>query len=232
MDRSCLPVADADPDKAAQQRAVDMAVQVLWALSGRQFGVCPYIVRPCPTACMVGPVRYGPGWFPMWSDGQWRNVSCDCPGQCSYSGPSVIHLPGPVDEVLMVVIDGVALDPGSWVLEGPMLYRTGGVAWPRQNLHLPIPEPGTWFVEYLRGIPVPAGVDVLVGKLALEFYNACTGGKCHLPRRVQSLTRQGVSYQMIDPTDVYTAGHTGIPEIDLWLSAVNPNHLMQPPAVR
>lgn len=82
------------------------------------------------------------------------------------------------------------------------------------------------------GTPVPGGVGVLVGTLAKEFLDACSGGKCRLPRRVQQVSRQGVSYQMVDPTDIYRSGLTGIPEIDIWLSSVNPNRLMAPPRVR
>jgi hypothetical protein len=37
---------------------------------------------------------------------------------------------------------------------------------------------------------------------------------------------------MIDPTNLYQDGKTGIPEIDLWLSAVNPYHLISAPEVR
>lgn len=123
------------------------------------------------------------------------------------------------------------VDPNQYTLEGNRLYRTDGSAWPTQNLAQPLPNAGTWSVEYGRGTAPPANVGVLVGLLALEFLSACSGGKCRLPRRVTSVSRQGVSYQMIDPTDIYATGKTGLPEVDLWLSSVNPAHLSEAPRV-
>jgi hypothetical protein len=232
VDRSCLPTATSEPDKIKQQAAEDMAVSVLWALSGRQFGVCPVVARPCPVPCAGVTIVEGPGWTPIWTDGQWRNVSCGCTGQCSYAGPSVVHLPGPAVSVTRVDVGRVEMPKEEYVLEGGRLYRTHGGVWPSQNLLAPLPETGTWAVYYERGVPVPPGVDVLVGLLAQEFLNACSGGKCRLPRRVQTLSRQGVSYQMIDPTDIYASGKTGIPEIDIWLASVNPHHVLAAPSVR
>lgn len=62
--------------------------------------------------------------------------------------------------------------------------------------------------------------------------DACGGGKCRLPRRVQTVSRQGVTYQMVDPTDIYRDGLTGLPEVDIWIASVNPNRLMGAPRVR
>lgn len=238
MDRSCYPAVEGDLDIAKQRYAEELAVQVLWSLSGRQYGVCPVILRPCPNTAVV---RYG-GWqggmpfYPLWDGGQWRNVTCGCVGQCDWRAPSVVHLSTttglPIQEVTEVKIGATVLDPSAYALEGDLLYRTGGAVWPSQDLSRPLDEDGTWSVTYTRGNPVPPGVGVLVGLLAKEFMNACSGGKCRLPRRVRSITRQGVSMDMVDPTDIYASGKTGLSEVDLWLSAVNPHHLMQPPKVR
>jgi hypothetical protein len=235
VDRSCLPTASGELEIERQRHAEETAIAVLWALSGRQFGVCSVIVRPCPEPCYPpngGSWLGGPGWYPMWDDGRWRNVTCGCSGGgCFPGGPSVIHLPGPVDSITEVKISGVVLDPAAYKLEGNLLYRTGGEKWPSQNLGRPLDEAGTWSVTYGKGIPVPAGVGVLVGLLAKEFISACTGGKCRLPRNVENVTRNGVSYRMVDPTPIYAARKTGLSEIDLWLTAVNPAGLMAPPRV-
>jgi hypothetical protein len=235
VDRRCLPNAESDLDKIKQQLAEDMAVSVLWALTGRQFGVCPVIARPCPTPCsgVLHSWYNGPGWYPVWDDGQWRNITCGCPGsQCQASGPGVVHLPGPAVEVTEVKLGGTVLGPSEYALQGGYLYRTGGGKWPDQDLSRPLDEDGTWSVTYTKGIPVPPGVGVLVGTLALEFLNACTGGKCKLPRRVQTVSRQGVTMTMVDPTDIYDEGITGIPEIDLFIKSVNPHKLLARPTVR
>jgi hypothetical protein len=235
VNRACLPAVNNDVEQAALDAAEDIAVQVLFNLSGRQFGECPVIARPCVQACSRSGIDLaGPGWFPLYFylDGSWRNTSCSCSGACTRSGPSVVHLSGPVRSIVAVTVGGELLDPSQYKLEGDLLIRVGGVAWPDQDLLRPLDEAGTWSVEYLRGSPVPAGVGVLVGKLALEFYNACSGGKCKLPRRVTSVSRQNVTYQMVDPTDIYAEGKTGIPEIDLWLAAVNPKKIQRRSRVR
>jgi hypothetical protein len=238
VDRSCLPNSEAPLDIQRQTDAENLAVQVLWSLSGRQFGVCPVIVRPCRQPCGglwgLTPYSAGGALMVVWDGANYRNLLCGCGPKCSWVSPNVVHLSStvglPVQEIIEVVIEGVVLDPEEYRREGDLLYRVGA-DWPVQDLTQPLDEPGTWSVTYTRGIPPPAGTANLVGLLAKEFLAACSGGRCRLPRRVQSVTRQGVTYDMVDPTDIYATGKTGIPEVDLWLSAVNPHRVMQPPVV-
>lgn len=240
VDRSCLPTAETELDTLQQEAAEALAVQVLWALSGRQFGVCPVMARPCPPPCgtltlTMSGVPHGGWYFPIWDGANWRNVACGCGPRCSYQSPNVIHLASrvglPIRGVVEVVIGGEVLPESDYRLEGDLLYRVSG-PWPAQDLTRPLDEPGTWSVTYLRGNPPPPGTAKLVGLLAAEFLAACSGGKCRLPRRVRSVTRNNVSFDMVDPTDIYRDGKTGLSEIDLWLSAVNPHRLMYPPEVR
>jgi len=122
------------------------------------------------------------------------------------------------------------LSPTVYALEGNALYRRGA-DWPRQDLGRPLGESGTWSVTYTRGIAVPAGVDRLVGMLAVEFIAACDDDMtCRLPRTMVSTTQRGVTH-VFDPSKILAAGKTGLPEVDLWLSAVNPHHLMAAPSV-
>lgn len=222
LDRAALPDP---PDGAARRRldtAVDLATEVLWALTGRQYGACPETLRPDPPRREL--LRFdGAGWRPG---------RC-CPATCRATGPAALHLPGPVAGVDAVRIGDAELDPAAYQLEGDVLYRIDGDIWPDQDRFRPLGRPGTWAVTYRRGRPVPDGVGTLVAVLATEFYNAVSGGKnCRLPRRVQNVTRQGISYQMVDPTDIYRAGLTGLPEIDTWIAAVNPHRLTAAPRVR
>ena len=232
IDGGCLPVASTPEEQAALDAAKDLAVDVLWALSGRQFGVCPALARPCPLQRNPRPSLYGApsALVAVWSGDNWANVACGCAGGCVSSGPRMVHLPGPVQSIVEVNVEGVIQDPSEYQLEGDILYRNGD-SWPYQDLSRPLYEDGTWSVTYMRGIPVPKGLGRLTGLLVAEFYNACTGGKCRLPRTVTEVSRQGVTHRMFDPGAIYSSGKTGIPEIDLWLAAVNPHHLMQAPTV-
>lgn len=259
IDRSVLPELPAENDdtyavKLAQRNgAEDMAVAVLFALSGRQFGVCSTTVRPCRIEHSIGNGfgRWDRGLYGLdgfggdysgyglvtsyvlsWEgDMGWVNLPCGCAGRCRVAGPRLIHLPGPAQSIESITVNGTVLDPSEYKLEQNRLYRIGGI-WPGQDLSRPEGEMGTWSVTYGRGIPVPAGVDMLTGQLALEMLNAATNAnKCRLPRNVTAVSRNGISYQVYDPTTFYAAGKTGLPEIDLWLMGVNPNHIMQAPSV-
>lgn len=247
VDRGCLtplpelPATPTDEQQAAYDLALaqrnaaeDMAVQVIWALSGRQFGVCPEVIRPCPPRWWDQQHYQRPAFYGLLSNFDWYLMAqgCGCGGRCVKSGPRMLHLPGPAQSVTKVTIDGVELDQADYTLEGDVLYRNGGQAWPGQNLGRPLGEPGTWSVEYLRGTPPPAGTAGLVGLLTKEFLAAaCSGGKCRLPRNVTQVVRQGVTFEMYNPNDIYATGKTGLPEVDLWLSAVNPNRLAAAPSV-
>src|SRR3546814_8783259 len=49
---------------------------------------------------------------------------------------------------------------------------------------------------------------------------ACNDKTCGLPRRVQSVTRQGVTVAVLDAFDDIDEGHTGIWLIDSWVASV------------
>jgi hypothetical protein len=229
VDRSCLPDVDAELDIARMQEAIDTAVAILWAFTGRQFGQCPRIVRPCPQRD-TNDAWWAPGWSWYVELAVWDNTPCGCGPRCRVGGPGVVHLPGPVHSITAVTVGDSVLASTAYRLEGDRLYAMSG-RWPSQNLERPAGEPGTWSVEYLSGLEPPAGAALMVGKLALEFWNACTGGKCRLPPRVESVVRQGVSMKMADPAVLFEDRRTGIREIDLWILAHNPHQMTAPSSV-
>ncbi len=237
VDRTGFPAlpGDQDPeyakDLAEQRAAAQVAVGVMWALSGRQFGLYDTVVRPCP----AGRSPHS-GWLTSyvlsWEGNRWVNWPCGVPGQCVRSGPNAVHLPGPVHQVTKVEIGGVDLAPQVWVAEGNVLYRREG-PWPTQDLNRPLGDTNTWAVHYQRGIPVPEGVDQLTGILAKEMLTAVRDDitRCRLPRTVTVANRQGITYRAYDPAVIYANGKTGLPEVDMWLATVNPHHLMASPTV-
>lgn len=241
VDLSCLPelptVSDPPTDEEtaaleaaqlARDIAVETAADVLWALSGRQFGLDEITARPCPVYAQgFGYRRY----VQILDLDGWNEVPCSCSGSCTVTGPRVVHLPGPVHSITSVQIEDIALTDDDWQLEGDALYRTSGASWPKQNLQAPLGEPFTWSVTYLRGLCPPRAVGAFTGALAREFIAACDDDmECRIPRTVVASSRRGVSYEF-DPSKMLDAKKTGLQEVDMWLASVNPNKLMAAPEV-
>lgn len=221
---------------------IEAAVNVLWSLSGRQFGLCTKTLRPCRKECYgevwpfgwmewSGGARGGWGWpYPALIRGQWFNLACgSCAGGCSCNTISEAILPGPITAVTEVKVDGEILTPGVdyRVDDFRKLVRLGGEEWPMCNdLNLNDDQPGTWSVTLANGQPVPALGKVALGLLAIEFIKAIMcDATCALPKSVQSIARQGVNVTFLDPAQVFAEGQTGLYVPDLFISTYNPKRL-------
>lgn len=241
IDTTCVPEPgwEATYPEPVRNRAVSLATFVLDAFTGHQFSQCPVIVRPCGPTCGLfngyqtypvgAPSSNAPGpWMtPFTFNGLWRN--CACAGGCDCAPACRVSLGAPVAEIVEVKVDGLILDPSAYTLAGGWLVRTdGGECWPAcQDLALPDTEEGTFSVEFIPGRRLPEAARIAAGALALEFARACAGAACGLPAQVQSFTRQGVDVEFVDPVDILTDGRTGIREVDLFISAVNPHGMRQ-----
>lgn len=227
IDTGCCPTwAGLDP--ADQARATQWATDVLWAATGRQFGVCPITVRPCFNERYNGlGVYWGDGTFlPYIWNGTWYNSGCGCAGRCCCQPLPFTQawLPGPVAGISEVRVDGIVIDSTAYrVDDAQWLVRQDGLTWPVcQDYNLAAGLPGTWSVTYFRGTPVPASLLGAAGSLACEYAKACTGGECRLPGRISSIIRQGVSIQMVDVDALLAKGYTGLVEVDQVIRAFNP----------
>ena len=241
-----LPQEEAD---AVFQNCVNMAAEILYALSGRQFGLCEITVRPCRKAC-CDPCQDGPRWTPVLQDGQWINVSCNsCGDSCSCPNVCEIALPGPVDSITEIRVDGQVLPPSAYridnrrylvALERPVLDEEGNptgeserFCWPTcQDMTAPATEPNTWEVTYLRGLPIPEAGRRALAELACELCLACLNdSSCRLPKRVTTITRDGVTMALLDPQTFISEGLTGLYGVDLWIRSVNPRGLPRQAAI-
>ncbi|WP_435111315.1 hypothetical protein [Nocardiopsis synnemataformans] len=235
---------------AEQMRSVEMATELLWRLTAGTFGVCPQIVRPCRRSCPQP--RHGGGMQPAVIDGVWVNLSgcgCGCVTRCDDCdcgrGPDRITIPGPIyapitatgaadpGHPVRVWVDGHQLTPDQYWIQAPnQVVRTDGGRWPQcQDMSVPHDAPGAFAISYWRGNPVPPGGRRAVAKLACELDKACRGDDCELPDRVTEVAREGISYTILDPQEHLDRGRTGLREVDLWLSTVNPNNLRSRPKV-
>lgn len=231
LDPACsygLAVDPADQSEAVRAALLG-ATEVLWRWTAGVFGLCPLAVRPCRSWCGAGA-----DWRPELVGGRWLNISCGCPsaGACSCGPICAVELPGPVNAVLAVTVDGATLDPGAYRVDNhSRLVRVDGGCWPPcQDMTAPPTAPGTWQVAYEQGLPVPPGGQRAVGALAAELLRSCAGVACRLPGNATNVSREGVTL-VVDTSGLAAAGRTGLPEVDLWVAAVNPNRLHTPSAV-
>jgi hypothetical protein len=209
-------------DAARVQRYERMAVDYLWSWTRQQFGTCTVALRPCRQPCHGGITGNRSPFTPALIGGRWFNLACgSCGDQCGCSYVSTVVLPGPVGAIEQILIDGAVLDASKYRLDGRYLIRTDGELWPTcQDLAAATTEDGTWEITYTLGIPVPTGGQIAAGVLARELAKAACGDtSCALPRRIQSITRQGVAIVM-DSFEDLAKGGTGIWLIDSWVSSV------------
>jgi len=79
-------------------------------------------------------------------------------------------------------------------------------------------------VSYSYGAEPPALGKMAARRIAIEFIKLWMGDTdCALPQRVTSVTRQGVTYTVLDSQDFLEEMRVGIYEVDLFLKTVNPN---------
>lgn len=213
---------------------LEIATEILWAKSGRQFDTCSVTLRPCRESCFgtTWPWaeqwnQWGTGWpYPYNWNGQWFNMGCGgCPGSCSCTVLQTVRLPRDVGSITQVLIDGETLSSDAYVVyDYSLLVRTDGSEWPLCNdLSKATTEVGTWAITFTTGTAVPALGQLAVGELARELALACVGDKaCKLPSTTQSVVRQGVSLTFFDPNVVFAAGKLGLRNSDLFISTFNP----------
>jgi hypothetical protein len=223
----CPDWDDVNPD--LQIQSLDYAKTVVWAATGRQFGLCEMVVRPCGRQCNDCPSGwaydgYG-SWQPYVWNGVWKN--CVCGGlACSCDPACQVYLPGPVHSITSVQLGGETLPATGayFVLDQQWLVRSDTTAcWPLcADQNLQPGDPNVFEVTYLRGREVPVALAQATSTLACEYAKACMGQVCRLPSRVASIARQGVTISMVDIAEILKNGLTGLWELDQLIMAYNP----------
>lgn len=110
---------------------------------------------------------------------------------------------------------GEILDPSSYYLvDHSVLQASAGVPWTPCNVE----------VTYSYGAPIPSAGKMAARTLAIEFARLWAGDEdCALPQRVTSISRQGVSYTLLDSQDFIQELRTGVYAVDLFIKSVNPD---------
>lgn len=130
----------------------------------------------------------------------------------------------PVLSINSVVYQGTVLSPDDYYIGNKaFIGRTDGTAWDLNSGVL---------VEYTHGqMPPEAGIRA-AKRLADELQlSVSRPDECALPERVTSVSRQGLSFTMLDPQDFLEDGRTGIYEIDLFIKTANPIRARKKPKV-
>lgn len=215
------------------------ATETLYKLSGRQFaGKCgPVTIRPVARPLNSDFRALVRGNWSFGGFGSTSSMFAGLPPVVSPYGPAYapeIELYDfPVRSIDLVKIDGVVIPPDEYELrEFKRLVRlrptstftpTERWGWPTSQIpDEPDDQEGTFSITYTFGADPGVGgrnaVLVLAQYMALPQF----GDSTRWPSRVSSFTRQGVSAQVVSPIDMLNKGATGIPEVDLWILAVNP----------
>lgn len=205
-----------DPDD--QEFFEGGAVAFLWNLTGQQFGTTEHEVRPCGAPCYQGsrPLNYGP----VYGTRAGRMFCGSCNESCACNELYSLKLPGPIDSIEKITIDGEEQDEGTYRHNRSRVYSYE--PWPVcQNLALPATEEDTFEITYKRGVEVPPQGQLAAGLLAIEFFKGANNdASCKLPQRLTSLTRQGVSMDIMDGFEDIEKGITGIWLVDSWVVSV------------
>ena len=188
------------------------ASEILWALSGRQWSGTPEEGGCEASATLVRDQGSCVGWYLGWAPMIYGAV----PMVAAPAARQQQAMKLPHDEVTEVVSMTVGEEPfTSYRRMGSWLWRTDHHGWNEFADDV--------VVTYRWGVAPPEGGKRSVIAYALELGKAIVGdSSCRLPKRVTTITRQGVSMTLIDPQRYLDNGKLGIPDIDQWLAAVNP----------
>ena len=205
--------------------ACKSASYLLWGMSGRKFsGVTtvteryvssydPYL-RSGGSSLIYNPILINGDVVNMPSGGRYAEDDFQGDGTSSNSrvrlrGRKVVKIHTLRD------LDGNIIEPSKYYLsEHSTIFGVAGSGW----------SPSQVEVTYTYGSPPPSAGRAAARVLATELVKLYEGDDtCALPQRVTSISRQGVSYTLLDSQDFIDELRTGIYAIDLFLKTANPD---------
>lgn len=193
------------------QEACEAASFLLWALSGRKFSGTYTITERYLVAERSPEVRYYLA----------SGVAYGLPINIFVAhGDDITHnrirLRGkPVRSITSIhaVSSGDVIDPATYNL------------WDHAVIRFVTAIPGDVDVEYQYGSVIPTMGKMAARHLAIQFALMWSGrlDECTLPERVTNVTRQQVSWTILDSQDFIQELRTGVYTVDLFLKSVNPD---------
>jgi hypothetical protein len=212
--------------------ACKTASNILWTMSGRKYSGTVTTTERYFTS--MDAYRYGglsaKNFFPNIVHGEiynipsedWQDSAFESDGSSTFSR---IRLRGkPVREVHLVrslYTGDIVSNDSYYVGDHSTIVAYQGTPWP----------PGHVEVTYTYGAMPPIAGRKAAMILAVELIKLWSGDDCALPDRVTSISRQGVSYTILDNQDFLENFRTGIYAIDLFLKMANPAKALAPSKV-
>lgn len=213
------------PDVPEAHASAVSASYLLWALSGRKYGGIKQTTEryECPCRCstrtLAGMV------YPGIHQGHIYNVNVGYGSHCGCGVQHKLRLRGtPIHTVYSVIAGGSELDPEDWEIHNDVyLVPAAGSGWSVCS---------TVETTYSYGVPPPEAGRRAARLLAEELLKSTIDpDSCRLPDRVTSISRQGVSFTVLDPQSFLDEGRLGLYEVDTFLRAVNPDRARMPAKV-
>lgn len=207
--------------------AVKNASYLLWAMSGRKFsGITtvteryvsaydPYL-RLGASSLTYTPIlvegvvqNISSGFFGAGTSGNYLGDGTSSDSSLKLRGRKVVKVHNLRD------FQGNVIDPDDYYLvNNSTILASPSASWNTSNIE----------VTYTYGTPPPfagkSAARVLATELVKLYENDDT---CALPQRVTSISRQGVSYTVLDNQDFIDELKTGLYAVDLFLKTANPD---------
>lgn len=195
-----------DVDDMMRLEAARSASYLLWSLSGRKFSGIRQVTE-----------RYTAK--PLGRDAQQTLVSVDPQGLSAVIGE--------VEERSRLVLRSRPVRQIDQVrtLGGTVIADTDYYLTDHSAIQFLVPMPDNLEVDYTYGFPPPVAGKLAARKLAHEFLLSWTDSEdCALPQRVTSVSRQGLTFAILDNQDFIADLRTGVYAVDLFLKSVNPDN--------
>ena len=210
------------PESPYAQTAVEYATFVLYKLTAEKY---PGISRT--TESYVAESRGSSHADPVSTEALQNIQRIGVPTSIQY--PKRLYLRGtPVHEVFSVHYGETLLDDSEYILFNKRFLKLrNGVIW-----NYACDQRGIT-VDYSYGmLPPQAGIlaaTTLANELLILMGEGSDMNQCRIPERVRSVSREGISFDMIDPQEFMDEGKTGIWEIDLFIRTANPSRAKKQP---
>lgn len=200
----CPPSQESPGDADLFERLVPVVSDMMTRWSGYRIGVCTAQLRP------LGPCKVCRSWCCGGADG------------VLLRGPNGMY----VASVTEVSVGGATLDPATWRFdtEKQTLWRKPPDSLPQRDARwAECGEADAFCVDAVLGEDPDAWALFTAAALLCELMKSCRGDKCRIPRNATQVTSQGLTITLSD-----SVIRKYLPEVNEWVTTVNPNGAMLP----